>query len=91
MIIQPAEQPWQIPAIDHPRCGDAGESCVRDRCVGVDECLSIVGVAVECEQAARFTGAVGELVIEILAGGIAVDFDRDIAPPLPRTRDPSPR
>src|SRR5688572_4236779 len=77
VILQPTEQTWQIPAIDHPRRGDAGESCVRDRGVGVDECLSIVRVAVQCEQAARFAGAIGEVVIKILASGIAVELDRD--------------
>jgi len=74
VILQPAEQPRKIPAINHPRRGDAGESCVRDRGVGVDECLGIMGVAVEREHAARFTGAIGELVIEILTSGIAVDL-----------------
>ncbi len=79
MILEPAEQPWQTPAVNHPRRGDAGESCVCDCRLGVNECVGIMRVAVEREQAARFTGAIGKLVIEILAGGIAVDLDRDAA------------
>jgi len=48
---------------------------VRHRGVGVDDRIGIVGVAVGREQTTRFTGAIGELVIEILASGIAVELD----------------
>src|SRR5687768_5184447 len=52
---------------------------MRDCGVGIDECLTVMRVAVEREQAARFASAIGKLIIEILAGRIAVDFDGDAA------------
>jgi hypothetical protein len=48
-----------------------------------------VRVAVEREETPRFEGARCERVIEILSGGIAIDFDGDALPSRP-TQTPRP-
>src|SRR3954466_2248332 len=77
---QPREKPLERPAVDDSLGWNGGKPGMRDRGVSVGELCRRVRVAIEGKETPRCQRPRCQRMIDILASGIAVDFDRD-APP----------